>query len=137
MGSFFILYPHWLQSCQILACVLYVTEGDKYIPAGRFKKPRDIQILTQGDIFFYKNRSLTHSPCLFLIRLLYSPSRRPFVCKSFEKVRLSNPDDKFSPIRYFETIGHSVSIEMLERRNFPNLYNYSNPYIQGIRIKDV
>lgn len=86
-------------SCQILVAFEIAKPGERRdIPTRKFMNPRATFIFWCRKIF-KKNQSLTHSPSLFLTGLLYNPIRRPFVCRGFKKVRLSNPDGKFSPIR--------------------------------------
>lgn len=85
-------------SCQVLvAFEIAKPREDETFQRENLWIPGDVHILVQED--FFLNQSLTHSPSLFLTGLLYNPIRRPFVCRGFKKVRLSNPDDKFSPIR--------------------------------------
>lgn len=85
-------------SCQILVAFEIAKPGERRnIPTRKFMNPGRRSYFGAG--IFLKNQSLTHSPSLFLTGLLYNPIRRPFVCRGFKKVRLSNPDGKFSPIR--------------------------------------
>lgn len=85
-------------SCQLLvAFEIAKSGGRRNIPTRKFMNPGRRSYYGAGR--FLKNQSLTHSPSLFLTGLLYNPIRRPFVCRGFKKVRLSNPDGKFSPIR--------------------------------------